>query len=80
MHILLLHLINIKNFSLDNILIDEDLYENIFIYSTTYIMWYGAQPLRIIFDKINGYIRNYYGTKYLVIFRSGKKADRIFKK
>ena len=80
MHILLLHLINIKNFSLDNILIDEDLYENIFIYSTTYVMRYGAQPLRINFDKIHGYIRNYYGTKYLVLFHSGKKIDRIFKK
>ena len=28
----------------------------------------GAKPLRIMFDKVNGFIRGYDGTKYLVLF------------
>ena len=28
----------------------------------------GAKPVRIRFDKVNGFIRIYDGTKYLVLF------------
>ena len=40
----------------------------------------GARPLRIIFDKVDGFIRNYDGTKYLVLFdheRCNAIYDRI---
>ena len=37
----------------------------------------GAKPLRIKFDKINGLIRVYGGTTYLVLFGSGKN-DAIY--
>ena len=37
----------------------------------------GAKPLRISLDKVNGFIRVYYGTRYLVLFRP-EKYDAIF--
>ena len=37
----------------------------------------GAKTLRITFDKVNMYIRNYNGTKYLVLFGS-EKYNAIF--
>ena len=37
----------------------------------------GAKPLRIKFDKVNGLIRVYGGTIYLVLFSSGKN-DAIY--
>ena len=36
----------------------------------------GAKPLRIRFDKVDGFIRVYYGTKYLISF-GGEKHDFI---
>ena len=36
----------------------------------------GAKPLRIRFDKVDGFIRVYYGTKYLISF-GGEKYDFI---
>ena len=41
-------------------------------YKTTY----GAKA-RITSDKVDGYIRKYDGTKYLALFHSDKKLDRI---
>ena len=40
----------------------------------------GAKPLRILFDKVDGFIRDYHGTKYLVLFgleRYGAIYDSI---
>ena len=37
---------------------------------------YGAKA-RITSDKVDGYIRKYDGTKYLALFHSDKKLDRI---
>ena len=36
-----------------------------------------AKPLRIVFDKLDGFIRDYDGTKYLVLF-STEKYDVTF--
>ena len=33
----------------------------------------GAKPRRIRFEKVNGFIRVYYGTRYLVIYIGKKK-------
>ena len=38
----------------------------------------GAKFLRIIFDKVDGNIRKFGGTKYPELFHSNKKYDRIF--
>ena len=37
----------------------------------------GAKPLRVRFDKINGFIKSYDGNRYLVLFR-GEKYDFIY--
>ena len=57
-------LIKIEDFDFDNILLDEKSYENVLIYDVSYKTLIGAKPLRIMFDKINGLIRVYNGTKY----------------
>ena len=46
---------------------DEKTYANI-----------GSKPLHTIFDKADGYIRKYDTTKYLVLFHSDEKYERIF--
>ena len=73
MHALLFRLhTNAVVFSFDNILLDENSYQNIFMY---YILWktlIGVKPLRIRFDKLDGFIRIHDGTVYLVLFGPNK--------
>ena len=38
------------------------------IYDVLYKTLIGAKPLRIMFDKVDGIVRDYNGTKYLVLF------------
>ena len=64
--------IKINDFNLDNILIDEKLYKNILVYNISYKTLIDDKPLRIRFDKIDGFNRVYDGTKYLVLFGSEK--------
>ena len=49
-------IIHVNDLDLGNILLDEKSYENILIY-VAYKTLYGAKPVRIIFDKLVGYIR-----------------------
>ena len=51
--------------------------ENILVYNILYKTSTGAKPLRIRFDKIDGFIRVYNGTRYLVLFE-GEKYDFIY--
>ena len=51
---------------------DEKLYENILIYDISYKALIAAKPLLIMFDKVDGFISDYNGTKYLVLFRLEK--------
>ena len=56
---------------------DEKSYENILIYDIFYKTLICAKPLRIMFDKVDGFIRVYDGTRYLVL--SGpEKYDTIY--
>ena len=71
-------IININDFDLDNILIDEKSYENILICDVVCKISYGAKPLRIVFGKADGYIRKYDKTRYLAFFHSDEKCVRIF--
>ena len=68
-------IIKIEDFYLDNILIDEKSYENIFC------IWYkcliDSEPLHIRFHKIDGFIRLYDGSRYLVLFGS-EKCDSLY--
>ena len=42
------------------------------IYKVFYNTFIGAKPLRIIYNKLDGFVRDYDGTKYLVLFDSEK--------
>ena len=51
-----------------NILLDKkphkNSYENILIYDVSYKTFMGEKPLRIRFDKVNGFSKIYDGTRY----------------
>ena len=57
-------IIKIEDFDLDNVLIDEKSYENILIYNILYKSLIDSKPLRIGFEKIDGFIRVYDGSRY----------------
>ena len=63
-------MIKIEDFDLRNILIDEKSWENILVYNISYKRL--IKPLRITFNKIDGFIKVYDGTKYLVLFGNEK--------
>ena len=65
-------IIKVEDFDLDNILTDEKSYENILVYNILYKNLIDSKSLRIRFDKIDGFIRGFDGTKYLVLFGSEK--------
>ena len=50
-------IIKIEDFDLDNILTDEKSYKNILFYNISYKTLIDYNPLRIRFDKIDGFIR-----------------------
>ena len=53
--------------------------KNILIYNVAYKTQYGAKPLHIIFNKVDGYIRNYDKTRYLqLLHSSNEKYERMF--
>ena len=56
---------------------NEKSYENILIYDISYRTSTGAKPLRIRFDKIDGFTRVYNRTRYLVLF-DPKKYHGIY--
>ena len=62
-----------EDFDFDNISVDEKSYENILVYVISYKTLIGAKPLRIRFDKVEGFIRVYDGNRYF----SPEKYDTI---
>ena len=67
-------MINIKNFDLNKINIDEKSQKNILIYYIGYVMRdlkymtiNGMNPLDLIFGKVNGYFKEINGNKYLTL-------------
>ena len=53
-----------EDFDCDNILLDEKSDEDILIYDVSYKTLTGATSLRILFDKVDSFIRVYDETKY----------------
>ena len=49
----------IEDFDFNNVLLDEKSYKNPLIYIASYKTFIGAKPLRIMFDKVDGFIRDY---------------------
>ena len=58
---------------------DKKSHTNISIYDTSYRALIVSKPLRIRFDKIDGIIRIYDRSKYLILFGT-KKDDAIYDK
>ena len=65
-------IMKVEDNDFDNILLDEETYENILIYDISYKTFTGPKPLRITFDKVDGVIKIYDGTRYLELFGSRK--------
>ena len=57
-----------KHINSDNIIICKKQHENILIYDISYKTLIGGKPLRIRFDKIDGFIRVYDGSWCLLSF------------
>ena len=53
---------------------DEKSHENILIHDISYATLIDSKLFCIRFDKIDGFIRIYDGTRYLIFFGSGKYA------
>ena len=70
-------IIKFKDFDSVNILLDEKTFENVWIYYVSLKTFIGAKHLRIMFDKVDGIIRDYRGTKYWVLFGL-EKHDAIY--
>ena len=49
------------------------------VYDISYKTWIGVKPLRIRFEKVDGFIRVSYGTRYFPLF-SPEKYDAIYKR
>ena len=62
----------IKTEDFDKILIDEKSYENMVVYNILYEILIDSNPLRVRFNKIEGFIRVYNRTRYLKLFGSQK--------
>ena len=72
-------IIKIEVFDFDNILILEKSSEDILVYNILNKSLIDFDWLRIRFDEIDGFIRVYDGTRYLVLFGS-EKCDCIYSK
>ena len=70
-------IIKVEEFDFDNILIDENSHKNILTYDISCKTLFGLKPLCIKFNKINGFIRIYDGTRYFTLFGS-EKYDTIY--
>lgn len=53
-----------EDFDFYNTLLVEKSHENILVYDVLYKTLTGAKPFHIMFNKVNGFIRYYSGTKY----------------
>ena len=56
---------------------NEKSHENILVHDISQKDFIGAKPLRIRFDKVNGFMRVYNTPKYLVLF-GAQKFDFIY--
>ena len=63
-------IIKLEDFDIDSILIDEKSCKNILTHEISYKNLIAPKILRITFDKIDGCIRIYDGTRYLELFNS----------
>ena len=80
-------MINIKKFNPSNVKTDEKSYKNILIYyigyvtinDSKYVKIYSANPLRLLFGKVNGYFEEINGNKYLTLVPTNESKEKIKK-
>ena len=66
--------IKLEDFDLDNILIEKKTHENILIYNISHkTLLIDPTPLHIRFNQIDGFIRIYYGIRYLTLAQKNLK-------
>ena len=58
----------LEDTDLGNISFAENVYKSILIYCTSYKIFIGAKALSIIFDKVDGFVKIYDGTRHLELF------------
>ena len=63
----------VEDINVNNILLDEKLYQNISFYNILCKKFIDAKPLRIRFEKVNGLIKIYNGIRYLELSDSQNK-------
>ena len=61
-------IIKFEDFGYHNITLDEKSNENIFIFDVTYQTFVAAKSFHIRFHNIDGFIRAYVRSRYLVLF------------
>ena len=78
-------IINIEEIDPNNIKIDEKSYKNILIYNIVYVTIkkdlkiYSANPLYLIFNKVNRYFEEINGNKYLTLVPTNESKEKIKK-
>ena len=80
-------IINIKNFDLNNIKIDENSYKDILIYYIGYVTikivkykkMNSVNPSYLVFIKVNGYFDEINKNKYLTLFPTNESKELIKK-
>ena len=72
-------IIKLEDFDIGNILIDEKSHKTVLIYDISCKTLIRVKLLRIRFDKIDGFIRMYDGTRCLTLFGS-EKYNAIYNK
>ena len=80
-------MINIKNFDPNLLKIDKKLYKNIDIYYTGYITMKDSEyvkiksvnPLYLIINEVDGYIKEENGNKYLTLVFTDKNQEVLAK-
>ena len=71
------NIIKIEDIDFENFSLNEKSYGNILSDDVSFKNFIDAKPLSIMFDEVNRFIRDYDGTKYLVLF-GAKKDDATF--
>ena len=78
-------IINTEEIDPNNIKIDEKSYKNILIYNIVYVTIkkdlkiYSANPLYLIFDKVNRYFEEINGNKYLTLVPTNESKEKLKK-
>ena len=70
-------IVKLEDFHFDNIFKDEKSHEIFLIFYISYKILIGTKPLPIRFNKIDGFIRIYDVTRYLVLL-GPEKNDAIY--